>query len=286
MPSAGEGSFWSVEEISQGGGDQSTNWEALADPTPLPYFVTSHNQEDELCEGGGNDCAITVNAPTGTQAGDLILVALWLGEPAAQLPSLPDSSWTLLSASNITGAPQQLSASDSNGVGGTSVTTTTWVAAHIFESGDSGSYDFTHFVNAVGPEFGAFTVVYRGASTSLSSLQGYGFKRGGNNNNFTTGTIIPPGESQLVSMVFADIFCEGENNESKDTTFLAPSGVPALTPETALTTGPPWLDADVGVPLSGKSYGGYTFKATKASGSTCPITTGAWIGWQVAIPEQ
>lgn len=280
----GEASFWQIEETSKGGTDQSSTWFALADPTPLPFFVNSNNQEDELCEGGGNDCTITVNAPSGTQLGDLVLVALLLGEPASGPGNklLPDSSWTLLSASNISGTPQQLSASDSNS-GGTTITT--WVAAHIFGFGDSGSYDFTHFVNAVGPEFGAFTVVYRGANVNLSGLQGYGFKRGGNNNSFTTGAVIPPAESQLVSMAFGDIGCEGENKEPNGTTFLVPTGVPALTPETTLTPAPfPWLLSDVGVPLSDQSYGGYTFKA-KIVGSSCSITTGAWIGWEVAIPE-
>lgn len=34
----GLGSWWSVEETTKGGADQTTNWYALADPNPLPLF--------------------------------------------------------------------------------------------------------------------------------------------------------------------------------------------------------------------------------------------------------
>jgi hypothetical protein len=115
IPPGGEGSWWSVEEISKGGSDESTNWEALADPTPLPYFVNWDPNEKD-CAGGGSTCKITAGPPYGVQAGDLILVALVLGEPANSNPHLPDSSWTLLPASNVTGNPTMIASGGCNGL--------------------------------------------------------------------------------------------------------------------------------------------------------------------------
>ena len=74
IPPGGEGSLWSVEEISNGPSDQSTNWVALADPTPLPYFVGSTSTEAECLGIEGAYCNVTINAPPGVQNGDVILV--------------------------------------------------------------------------------------------------------------------------------------------------------------------------------------------------------------------
>jgi hypothetical protein len=277
--SSGEqGLFWSVAELSMGGTDQSTVWTQFNDA--LPYFIgPASNVESECGGGAGSTCKVTVNAPSGVQNGDVILVGIGLGEPAGHPPILPDSSWTLLTASNISGTPNQISAADSV------QTVTVWVAAHIFGSvqNDSGSYTFQHYLNSA-VELGTFLMVYRGAGQNLSNYTGYGFVRNGDHSSFTTGSVTPPGESQLVGMTVANIGCD-EPYEPSDT-FAAPSGSPALSPESPLTLPSgdlPWLGADVGVPSSGQSYGPYTYSATVGNG--CP-NAGVWLDWEVAVPEQ
>ena len=242
--SSGEqGLFWSVAELSMGGTDQSTLWTPFNDA--LPYFIgPASNVESECGGGAGSTCKVTVNAPSGVQNGDVILVGIGLGEPAAHPPILPDSSWTLLTASNISGTPNQISAADSV------QTVTVWMAAHIFGSvqNDSGSYTFEHYLNSA-VELGTFLMVYRGAGQNLSNYTAYGFVRNGDHSNFTNGSVTPPAESQLVGMTVANIGCD-EPFEPSDT-FAAPSGSPALSPESPLTLPSgtlPWLGADAGVP--------------------------------------
>lgn len=170
--SSGEpGLFWSVAEFSKGGTDQSTVWTQFNDA--LPYFIGPASNVESECNGGpGSTCSVTVQTPSGVQNGDVVLVGIFLNEPAAHPPALPDSSWTLLSASNISGAPNQISAADSFS------TLTVWLAAHIFGSvaNDSGSYTFKHFLNS-SVELGTFLMAYRGAGQDLSKYTAYGFVR-------------------------------------------------------------------------------------------------------------
>jgi len=145
-PSGESGAFWTVQQFTTGGANQSTEWQAIADP--LPFFVDSKEKESECNGGSGTTCTMNFTVPPTAQYGDLILVHLLLGQPATKNPGLPDSSWTLLSASNITGSPQAISATN----GG--FTWTSWIAAHIYGSttSDTGTYSFTHHLN-LGAEF-------------------------------------------------------------------------------------------------------------------------------------
>jgi hypothetical protein len=95
-------SFWTVQEYTTGGSNESTLWQALADP--LPHFVGSTQSESECGGGAGSTCTVKISTPTGVQPGDLLLVGLLLGEPASNPPELPDSSWTLLPAANLSGS--------------------------------------------------------------------------------------------------------------------------------------------------------------------------------------
>jgi hypothetical protein len=275
----GESSFWQVEEISKGGSDQSTTWEALGDPTPLPFFVPggSDNHESECAN---NTCGVKATIPSaaGVQNGDLILVALVAGEATTNKPGLPDTTWTLMHASNITGSPNHISVTD------THITNTSWLAAHIYgTSAESGSYVFTQSLGNA--EQGAFMVIYRNASPNLSSYIAYAFKRGGDNSSFNMAAVSPPGGSQLVAIAFADASCElPETTEPNGVTFASPSGVPGLTPETTLTpSNLSWLASDTSVPQPGQSYGPYTYSESVTGG--CSITTGGFLGWEVAVPE-
>ena len=295
-PNEGSG-FWTVQEYSNGGptptstpssgptpvplgSNQSTQFTKLADP--LPYFVGPESNVESECTGGtGSTCDVTVHAPPGVQNGDVILVAYALGEPATHPGTLPDStSWTLLTASNISGTPSQISAKNSSG------TITAFLAAHIFGSvqNDSGSYTFKHVINSP-TELFAFLMTYRGAGQSLGKYTAYGFSQNGFSNSFmTSASVTPPAESQLITMTAANIGCD-ESTEPSDT-FAAPSGSPTLAAETPLTLASgtfPWLGSDVGAPITGQAFGPYTYGIT-SSGRGCS-TTGIWLSWEVAVPE-
>ena len=104
IPPGGEGSWWSVEEISQGGSDQSTNWEALADPTPVPYFVSDSSTEAECAVSPGQNCVLKIPAPAGLQNGDVVVAFLNMGGSFPTPPTAPDSTWITLSIANQGGA--------------------------------------------------------------------------------------------------------------------------------------------------------------------------------------
>jgi hypothetical protein len=274
----GEGDFWQVEEISKGGADESTTWNALADPTPLPYFMGATEAESECAGGAGSTCKVTVTAPAGVQDGDLLLVKLDLDQSASNAPALPDSGWSLLTASNISGSPKKITATCCSGA-----VFTSWLAAHTYTSGDSGSYTFKHYISVTGEEFGAFLVDYRAASTNPSSLVSDGFSQDGLHSTFKIGPVTPPGGTELVAMVFGNAGCETpESAEENSAAYAAPEGTPTLSPEAAGL----WLAADAGVPgPPAQSYGSYTFEAGPAPGCT-RTSVGPWTAWYVAIPEE
>jgi hypothetical protein len=172
----------------------------------------------------------------------------------------------------------------SGGCGGTC--TTAWLAAHIYTSSDSGSYTFSHFVNAVGPEMEALLAAYRGAGQILGNYTAYGFTQNGFKSSFSTTAVTPPAESTLSAFISVGGGCDSpESSEAKSEKVGAPTGTPALTPETSLTDFvSSWVEADAGVPITGQSYGPYTLTVSPEGG--CSDTTANWLAWEVAIPEQ
>jgi len=269
--------FWTVQEFTTGGSNQSTQWAALADP--LPYFVGSSQDESECSGGGGSTCKVTIADPPGVQAGDVIIVGLALGEPAKALPVLPDSSWILLSASNINGSPQEIASNCGSGC-----QISSWLAAHIYTSNDSGSYTFEHYLNG-NAEMSAILVAYRGAGQTLSNYTGYGFTQNGLLSSFSTTAISPSADGELATLVLADGGCESpEGSEATSHVVTAPTGMPTLAPETSLTDLPGfWIDADAGIPASGNSYGPYTI--TESPAGSCKDVGAYWLAWQAVIPE-
>ncbi len=262
--------------MTQGGTDHSTLWTQFYDA--LPCYVNSDGVEDECSLGAGYDCKVTVPGLYGVQPGDVLLVGLVMGEATSGLPKIP-SGWTLLSASNLSGSPQQISATVSGG------TLTSWLAAHVYGTSEPSSYKFSHYNNN-GTELAAMMVAYRGGNQNLSNYTGYGFVQDGRNSSFTIGAISPPGGTELVDLVQADGGCDTpENYEQDSETLTAPSGSPTLAPETTLNSlwfG--WLPADARVPAAGQSYGPYTLTVSPLFG--CDKTTAIWLAWGVAIPEQ
>jgi len=273
-------SVWSAVELTQGGTDQSTLWTQFYDA--LPCFVDSLSAESECTLGAGYNCNVTVPGPYGVQPGDVLLVALVMGQSSTSLPSLP-SGWTLLSASNLSGSPEQISATVSGG------TLTSWLAAHVYGNSEPTSYKFGHY-NSNGTELGAILVAYRGGNENLSNYTGYGFVQDGRNSSFTIGAISPPGGTELVDLIEADGGCDTpEKYEAVSEELTAPSGSPTLAPETYSPGSSSdylagWAAADARVPAAGQSYGPYTLTESPANG--CQNTKGAiWLAWGVAIPE-
>jgi hypothetical protein len=129
IPPGGEGSWWSVEEISQGGSDQSTNWEALADPTPLPYFINYSGGESECNVSLGQDCTINLSTPAGLQNGDVVIATLDMGGNFKTPPKPPDSTWVVLPIANDSGADYLISGACSTGD-----LVTGYVFAHVYGS--------------------------------------------------------------------------------------------------------------------------------------------------------
>jgi hypothetical protein len=266
-------SFWTVPEYTTGQSNESTLWQALADP--LPFFVGSAESESECTGGAGSTCAVKLNPPSDLQPGDLLLVGLLLGEPASNPPKLPDSSWILLPASNITGSPQSIASSCCGGF-----TMTSWLAAHIYTSSDTLPYTFKHFLN-LAVELEGSVVDYRGGSTNLSSYTSYGFTQNGLSSSFSTGAVTPPGDTELSTLILGlgEGCPEAEGSEGSPADYGAPQGTPTLSTE---ATDAFWLAADAPVPMAGQTYGGYTF--TETPNGVC-TSIGPWLGWEIAIPE-
>jgi hypothetical protein len=271
----GEGPFWQVEEISKGGADESTTWIELADPTPLPYFVGFTQHESECSGGVGSTCKVNLSPPTGVQPGDLLLVSFVIGESASHPVQLPDSSWTLLPALNLSGSPQGISASCCGGQ------STSWLAAHIYSSSDTLPYEFKHYINTAGAEFEGFMVDYRSASTNLSSLGSgsYGFAESGKNSSISSIPLALPGESKIAALALGIGDGCDDKNSSETVVYSQPTGAPALAREAEDF----WLEADVGAPnaVLKQEFGAYTFSASPGG---CFTSVGPWFLWEVDIP--
>ncbi len=265
--------FWMVQEYTTGGGiqagsNQSTQFAPIQDP--LPYFVGSMQAENECT---GSPCKLTL-IPPAVQPGDLLLAAVILGEKTTVLPTVP-SGWTLLAASNVNSSPKYIQSYSG-------WWDTTWLAAHIYGTGEPNSYSFTH--SSAGGELLGLMVAYRGARTNLSNYTAYGF---GNNttspiSNFSIAAISPPGETELVTFFGADSLCENPEAAEPNDVLTITGGTPALAPETTSTSPPSlFVAADAGVPTAGQLYGPYSFN--EAAG--CGYPGANWFAWEVAIPE-
>ncbi len=97
----GEGIFREIEEISKGGRDESTTWEALADLDSLPFFVSNSGTESECMVNPGQQCGITFNAPAGLANGDVVIAFMDMGGSFQAPPTPPDSTWTSLQIANL-----------------------------------------------------------------------------------------------------------------------------------------------------------------------------------------
>jgi hypothetical protein len=132
--SGGKGTFWTTQEFTQGGDDQSTEWLELGDP--FPYYAGKTISESECPNGPGQVCTLTLPVPANVEYGDVLLAAVVVGSGPPGLTN--PSGWTRLPIVNHNNA-KHIESSDSCGN-----LETGWVLAHVYGSqSEPSQYDFT-----------------------------------------------------------------------------------------------------------------------------------------------
>ena len=276
-------SWWSVEEVSQGGtkpnpyADQSTNWWALANPSPMPYFVgydvpvgtPGNTPGSNPCSGvAGQLCQIVFSAPANSQPGDVFIADVTGGGDVntnyLQLPS----GWSTMPIHNR-GEAQYLVSSGRFSNTTEDLYATSFLVAHVYSNGDPGTYTFGLTQKRSIDHLGGFLVSYRGANTDLLlgyTAYGSSFLIDDPSSNKVVSfqkPLKPPAQTTLLYLFMGNCwYTEGsEGNGGGPWPFSAPAGAPKLSPRTPLTLGTwPFLAADVTVPVGGVTYGGYSSK--------------------------
>lgn len=279
-----KGTFWTTQEFTQGGDDQSTEWLELGDP--FPYYA-GHTMRESECPNAGQVCTLTLPVPTNAEPGDVLLAAVMVGSnsPGLTIPS----GWTKMPIVNHNNETHIVS-SDSCGNYETG-----WVLAHVYgtqsePSAYSISFTPETYNTCNGPaiaEIQGLLLDYREASQDLSSYVIHGKPTSSDASSLSVGPVTLQNRDEQLAVVFQGASPVNENSESggDSTTFTAPTGAPALTPETSLSPyNAPFLAADVSFApcTSGLCVGGgYGPYATSNTG-----VSGLWLGWQIEIPEQ
>ena len=257
--------FWSVQEFTAGGADQSTEWLQLNDP--LPYFVGCNvpsppagqgpagGGENECPNGTGYYCNLTYSAPSNAQFGDAFVVVQWIGDAQDSTYLTVPTGWTKLP---YEGGSHTLYSTDGK------LTDSYYVALYVYGSqpNDTGQYEFKILPQVSGAETLGFLVAYRGASPNIpGNYKLYGKAATQDSTNIKTVTLSPQNndspaaESTLLSLFSQG--CVGSDDPDLFVPFGSPSGTPTLTVETPLRSTKGFFAADVGVPTGGGTYGLY-----------------------------
>jgi hypothetical protein len=96
----------------------------------LPYYIGDANLEATSPCTSGKACTITLAVASGTQAGDVLLANVGIGEDAGSVAkelTLPSSSWSLLPFLNTSGQNPWFINSTPCGVKNTE-----WLAVHVY----------------------------------------------------------------------------------------------------------------------------------------------------------
>jgi hypothetical protein len=263
------GGLWTVQEFTNGGPDQSTEWFTLNEPLP---FSVGYGRALTTCpNGSGNPCTMNIKAPSGSVGGDVLLVSLAVGQYQSARPTAP-SGWTFLPFSNHSGS-KEINFSDSCGFRDSG-----WLLAHVYGPypNDKGSYNFTFTEQAYstcdGEEYAdmaGLIMAYRGAGYNFGNYTSWGYGFTSNVGTITANAESPPGESELLTLFL------GPGPAGK-VTFSSPSGSPPLTAESNLTTTIPLIAADAGVPVPNVTYGPYT---------TRDGYSGDALAWQASVSK-
>ncbi len=251
-----------------------------ATPTPTPpTFLGNQNVESE-CDS--SPCGITFNAPAGSQAGDLFLVALSADNATGILTPLPPG-WTALQFINQ-GGSQIFNSYDS------SFNETGWLLAYVYGSvnPDPGQYSFSAGITYPDDEVGGELLAYRGVNTSSLNFSAWGFGNYGDNQTVSVGPVPATANNELVALFLnaSDDYCPVNSqtciDDGSTVSFSPISGSPPLTPLTGMAITGGWTgfaaDAWSG---SGGTFGTY---ATTATSSTPGFNGYMYLGWLVLLP--
>lgn len=277
--------FWEVTEYTtnpvSGQTQENSDVTALYD-TPLSNegirFEGNQNVEAECA---GSPCSITFNAPPGTQAGDLLLVALSAPFATGSLPSLPPG-WTALGFINHNGNQNFLS------YDGQGLNETGWLLAYTYgsQNPEPGQYSFSEKI-LTGSEVGGELLVYRGVDTGSLNFSAWGFGSSGvDNATVTVGPVSAPANNELVALFknLGDDYYDG-SEYTGGVSFSTIAGSPALTPVTGMEILGPDLWTIFAADVStggGGNFGPYSTTATAPTGSSVAVP----LGWLVLLPSE
>jgi hypothetical protein len=285
-PNTFPGAFWTAQEYTTGGTNQSTQWIELA--VPLPYFVGYSVNESE-CKNlqNGQNCDVTFTTPSGLQNGDVVIADLFMGGRLTNPPTPADSTWVSIPIANLGNALTMTQGT----CGALLDLETEFVLAHVYgSSSETGTYKFKHSFNTycphptfvIAPEIGGDLYAYRAGSVNLSSYVLDGYPGSGASQTITVGPA--PGNSPSFGTLL-NIFDCNNNPDSPESSefsmiFTAPMQTPSATPELPLSnSGGRSLVADLGIGSSGVTLGQYS---TQCTGNA--VVTNS--GWQLFIPKQ
>jgi len=197
-PNGKPGVFWTINETTQGGQpnsanpDQNSTWWNISDP--LPYYIGDVSQEATSPCKTGTKCTITLAVPSGTQAGDVLLANIGIGENAGTVAkelTLPNSTWTLLPFLNTSGDEPWFTDSVPCGI-----TNTDWLAVHVYAPGDATQFSFSapakNYTACGGtfkPAMGGTLITYRDAGHDFPNYNAQGYGSTTSEDSYTFGPI-------------------------------------------------------------------------------------------------
>lgn len=263
-----------------GDSDGSTPVSAAASPN----FIGSTLPGAFKCTSG-SACAITLTAPAGVQAGDVLIADLQVNKNLGAIyraPNVMPAGWVALPFKNQNQRTVTLS-TDLNGW-----FLTDYILAYVVQPDDPGEYEIGFSqINAGGTSLFGFVVAYRGASDELSSYPAYAYPVAYINSYSRANQVkVEKANSTLLSLFDGNPYVF---NPSKLCVLYGPvSGKPPLTRETPsnpCTASPvnrELFATDVAVPHAGKFFGPYTSLINNGNGGFGGVN----YAFQVVIPSQ
>ncbi len=264
----------SAAPISQGNYGWEQLWAIVPSIGPTRGVFKSWNAVENECSTHPANCTVTISAPAGAQAGDLLLARVEAGVTKT-LSSYPNGC-TIFPVENLSNSPY-VHVNSGCGWGDTA-----WLLGHFYTgSSDPGTYSFSvqtgKVTNTCDPSKTNYTensvnlYQYRNTCQSFVGPAGLNYYHldgyTANSKTITVGPISPPSDAMTLVALFGSDQESDENNLCPG--FSSVSGSPALTLETPLSPSncPDIvysLDGDY-YPAGSGSYGPYS--ATDAKNS-------------------
>jgi hypothetical protein len=287
---------WEVEEISAGGRDESTTWEALQGIMP-PVAPISWAYYTELEGFTGSSYSMPVNYPPALQNGDTLVAfvtSIGNGNVAIHVASdiTPPAPWSLVSGAAFT--------SIWNSANSYLNTTNHWVFTRqisgVYPVPASGYDSFIENNGSPNEELQSDTFSYRYAGTGVSAAANYSVT---DTTGFEAPSITPSTYgSRILQRVFVSPSyapsptASAEAYEDQYGSFVLfnyPSAL-SLFVEPFGVNRTPELVTDVKAPASGTPYGPWDFtsysKVPPGGSNPPPPPNGPGGGWSVLLPGQ